>query len=306
MKQKLLILLLAVLLAVQAYGMAEVKKTEIVYAGLDNAGAIQAVYIVNSFESTEPEQVSDKGDYAKVTNLSGTQTLEYADGAVLLDLPVGRFDYQGDPKGSTLPWTFSLGYQLDGSPVETSALSGASGKLRLELGIQVNETLRAYAQGSTLQVTVTLDGDRALNINAPRATMARAGGNVLVTFVVLPGQDAAFEVTCDVQDFSMAGVQIAGTRMAVDNEQYLGVMARVLEGNPMKDAVTPMMENYLRAMEGPAPLSFVDPDNGQVDSLQFVMMTPGIPAAQKDESVNPHSEGESSTVLTRLADLFGG
>ena len=306
MKKLIAIGLCLLLACTGAQALAQVKKTEVVYGKLDALGAVQGVYIVNAFEALEAAQVKDYGLYTRVTNLSSLEPLAYENNALELSLERGRFYYQGDQASLELPWTISIGYHLDDTQILPQELSGASGKLEMTLGIEVNEALKNYAQSMTLQITLTLDGDRCLDIQAPKASIASSAGDKTLVFVVLPGQSASYRVSAQVKDFAMAGMQIAGVRMVMDLEQYQAVAALALEDSPLAAAAGPMIQNFLGGMQGPAPYSFADIRNGEVDSLQFVLLTQGIEETLKPKAPASSVDHQPDSVLTRILALFGG
>jgi putative membrane protein len=306
MKKRAALGICFILLCTSAMAIAQVKKTEVVYARLDAMGTVEGVYIVNSFETLEPAQVKDFGRYVKVTNLSGLEPLSYNDEALELSLERGRFYYQGDQGSRELPWIFSIGYSLNGATVAPQALPGADGKLEITLDVGVNEALKAYAQSMTLQITLTLDGDKCLDIQAPKASIASAAGDKTLVYVILPGQSASYTLSAQVEDFAMAGLQIAGVRMAMDLEQYEAVATQALQGSPLAAAVGPLMGNFMGGLQGPEPFSFADARNGAVDSLQFVMLTQGIDEKSKPQQPASSVQHQPETVLTRIMALFGG
>ncbi len=286
--------------------LAEVKKTEVVYAALTAEGKLKSTSIVNEFEADAVQQVTDYGAYASVTNLSGVEDLALKDGAVTLSLPAGRFYYQGDPSQPALPWDIGISYRLDGASIAPAALSGAQGKLDISIAVTVNEALASYAASSTLQISVTLDGARCLQVEAPKGTIAAAGGNLTVAFVLLPGQAATFDLSAQVTDFAMQGIQFAGIRMATDGEQYKRMVEGSLQGSPLAQAIGPMMDNFINDMNGTPPASFADSRNGQVERLQFVLMTEDIPALKPLATEAPVAEEKTETIITRFLALFGG
>lgn len=308
--KKLTAIILALLLLTGAVSvLGEVRKNEVVYARLSASGEVKDMYIVNAFEADQPEEVTDYGRYDAVTNLSGTEALAYQDGAAKLSLPAGRFYYQGSPQEKALPWDIAIRYTLDGQPVEDpQALSGAQGKLEIAMDVKVREQMAAYAGGMTLQITMTLDGDTCLNITSDKATIALAGGNQTIAYVVLPGQSAGFAVTADVRDFAMPGIQIAGLRMNMDTEQYQRMSENMLAGNPMAQAVGPMIDNFVKALSGTASQSFADTRNGNIHSLQFVLMTDEIaaPAPAPAPEAEPQDTPREESVTDRFLSLFGG
>ena len=284
---------------------AQVKKQEVVYARLSPSGDIQGLYIVNDFEADEAAQVEDFGRYAEVENLSSLEELPYGEEQVSFSMPKGRFRYQGNPDWIALPWQISLSYLLDGQPAQPEALSGAEGKLEMTLKVALNPAYKQYAANLALQMTMTLDGDKCLNIQSEKATIAAAGGTYTLAFVVLPGAETAFTITADVQDFSMADLQIAGVRMAMDADMYKQYAEGMLAGSPLQAAAGNMMDSFLNQPQK-NPVSFADERNGEISALQFVMMMEAVPAKPMVKEVTQQVQAQDQNVLTRLLNLFTG
>ena len=281
---------------------AELIKDEVVYASLAADGQIKGLYVINAFEADAQETVTDLGDYTKAFPLGDAENFVYENGEVSFVMQAGRFSYQGDQEGKELPWTIGITYSLDGNPVAPEALSGAAGHLEVRLTVLVNEAMRTFANGISLQVTVTLDGDKAANIRADKATYALAGGNRTLAYVVLPGQNADYTFSADIQDFSMPGIQVAGVRMGMDEQMYQDAAARVMAGSPLEGAVSGLMGNFIRSMQGRVPDSFTNRKNS-VRTVQFVMMAQGIPAPEAP--AKPVPEPESQSLWERILKLFG-
>lgn len=297
--------LVAALLLPGISALAEVQKTELVYARLSAGGELEDLYVVNAFEATQAEAHEDHGDYSEWTQLSPTLQVKEADGKFSLQLPQGRSYYQGKPARQELPWEVRIRYSLDGAEVAPDALSGAEGLLGISLSVKVRESLAVFAKGATLQISLRLDGDRCLDIQSQHATFAQAGGDILLTFMLLPGQSGEFEVSAQVRDFSMEGLQLSGVRMAMDAEQYKQAMAGDMENNPLAQAIGPMVENFVRQLEGEAPGSFVDSRNGVIKGLQFILLAEGIqppPQPAPEEGASQPEQG----FWSRLASLFDG
>ena len=303
MKTRLLCVLTALVLFLPAMALAEVFKDEVVYARLSPEGKAEAVYLVNSFETDEAADITDYGNYADVQPLGEAGAFDYRDGKADIRLLPGRFNYQGTLKADALPWTFALAYRLDGKETEPASLSGASGRLEVTLTVAPNEAMKPYADSLTLQVTVTLDSEKCLNIKAEKATQAVAGGSRTLSYVILPGQPAEYRFSADVRDFSMQGVQAAGVRMEMDAEMYQRVAAQALAGSPLENAVSGMMGGFMQGLQGQKPRSFAD-DRNTVRSLQFVMMFGGVPAPEKPEQAP--EEPQAQNVWERFLRLFGG
>lgn len=278
-KKSFLILTICFLLSLGIAASAAVYKDEVVFVSLNEEGQPLVAYVINAFEADEPSQVTDRGQYETVQPLGNADGFSYADNQVQFTMPTGRFSYQGNLKQTDLPWVFDVSYTLNGKAVSAAELSGASGKLEASLRVSVNDSLRAFADSLSLQITVTLDGARALNIQAEKATYALSGGNRTLSYVVLPGQSAVYTITCDVVNFSMEDIQIAAVRMGMDTQMYQQVAAESLAGSPLEGAVSGLMGNLMTQMQGRPLRSFTDAEN-QVRTLQFIMMLRGIKAPE--------------------------
>ena len=278
-KKSFLILMICFLLSLGIAASAAVYKDEVVFVSLNEEGQPLVAYVINAFEADEPSQVTDRGQYETVQPLGNADGFSYADNQVQFTMPTGRFSYQGNLKQTDLPWVFDVSYTLNGKAVSAAELSGASGKLEASLRVSVNDSLRAFADSLSLQITVTLDGARALNIQAEKATYALSGGNRTLSYVVLPGQSAEYTITCDVVNFSMEDIQIAAVRMGMDTQMYQQVAAESLAGSPLEGAVSGLMGNLMTQMQGRPLRSFTDAEN-QVRTLQFIMMLRGIKAPE--------------------------
>ena len=280
-RTKTFLTLMLLALLVVNHAAAAVHKDEVVYVSLDPQGQPEQVYVINAFEADEAAQVTDEGRYDQVMPLKEVEGFQFQDNQAAFTMQPGRFSYQGNLDSTALPWLFDLSYTLNGQPVQAENLSGADGALSIRLAIKVNEDLRAYADALTLQITFTLDGDRCFNIESEKATYALAGGNRTLSFVALPGQSAEYDITCQVVDFAMADVQLAGVRMGMDAQMYQDVAASSLVGSPLEGAVSGLMRNMLDRMQG-LPLRSFTGENNQVRSLQFVMMLRGIKPLEKE------------------------
>ncbi|NLW20236.1 MAG: hypothetical protein GXY84_02555 [Clostridiales bacterium] len=304
MKRRLMLLALslALVLGTVSGALAQALKDEVVYARLDAQGAPLGVWLVNAFEAREQTRVLDYGAYEQAWPLGEATDFAYQDGEASFTMAAGRFSYQGDLPQAQLPWTFDLAYTLDGQPVSAQALSGASGQLAGSIRVRINEDLRHIADSLSLQITLSLDEERCLDIRSDKATHAIAGGARTLSFVVLPGQEADVGFSARVTDFAMPGIQIAGVRMGIDAQMYQDAAAAALAGSPLEGAVSGLMANFLSGMEGQPVSSFADPRN-QVRSLQFVLLGEQVKA--KEFPPEPESEPGPQTFWQRFLNIFG-
>lgn len=188
------------------------EKTEVVYATLSAAGALEDVYVVNQFDVETAGRVLDYGPYADVSNLTDQSAIGFDGEAASFDVPEGVFYYQGNVEASSaeLPWKVDVDYFLDGAAVSVEELAGRSGKLRVHVGTEAAEGVDpAFGASYMLQISFTLNGDTTSGIEADGATVASSGRDRTVAFTVLPGRDADCTLVAQVSDFEMNGIQVA-------------------------------------------------------------------------------------------------
>ncbi|HSK69727.1 MAG TPA: hypothetical protein VLA21_10740 [Candidatus Limnocylindria bacterium] len=292
---------LLLLLALPAAGAGEAFKDEVVYALLSASGDVKAVYVVNSFESASPQEVADYGEYTDVLPLARAEGFAYRDGKAEFRMDAGRFEYQGTPSGLDLPWRVSIEYALDGAAVPPEELAGKSGFMEGRIVITPDERFAGVTGSLTLQVSVTLPAEHALDIRADKATVAVSGGDRSLSFVLLPGRAAEYAFSAQVRDFRMPGIQVAGVRMAMDTEMYQAAAREALAGTLLETAAGGLLGGFLQQMQGRPPVSFADPRNA-VRSVQFVLMGEAIekPAPAR----TPEPEAPQETFWDRILRLF--
>jgi len=189
---------------------ADMQKEEVVYANLKATGEVGEIYVVNILNVRKAGTVADYGWYLAVKNLTNTLTLAHGDGMVTADLPAGNFYYQGTLDGADLPWVISIAYYLDGRRLAPAELAGRSGRLQIALSTAANPKVdKSFYDNYILQISLYLDADRCSNIRADGATIANAGGSKLLNYTVMPGKDADIDVSADVTDFSMKGIEMS-------------------------------------------------------------------------------------------------
>lgn len=194
-------------------------KSETVYASLQATGAIDGIYVVNNFEVSAPQRITDFGNYEKVINLSTSETLTVENKKVSFDAEVGNFFYQGNMGTTTvLPWKIQVSYLLDGKHVTADELSGASGKLEILLKVTPDTTdphLQTFVDNYLLQVSTSISTNVASSITAEGATLADAGSAKSINYMVLPGESKECTISAEVTDFFFDGFQIAGVPLSL-------------------------------------------------------------------------------------------
>ena len=300
-------------------------KEEVIYAKLGADGSVKDIYAVNILNVTKSGILRDKGSYTLLKNLTSTEPMDYQDDLVSVAAEAGRFYYQGNMKEKALPWKIGIQYTLDGRPVTSEELSGASGKLMLTIITSGNPAIpQSFYDNYLLQITVTLDSQRCTNLAAEGASTANAGSNKLLTFTVMPGIEGSMTVQADVKDFFMEGIQIAAVPFVMniklpDTAQYTqeltqlsdavsrlsGGIKELSEGlGTMKDGAKPLVDGSHSYQTGIDTLSGSSRDLAEASSrLQAALTTlsSSLEAALAGSDLSGLSQLPSS-----LAQLSGG
>lgn len=190
---------------------------EVIYGRLDNYGRPRSAYAVVTLTVNEPGTVTHYGSYTAVENLTDTSPINYSNGVVTLEAEdSGRYYYQGTLRRALMPWDIEISYKLDGEEIDPDDLSGASGELEVDIHTATNSGFDTYfTDNYMLQISVTLDSSLCEDITTRNGTVANAGSDKQITFVVLPGGEGDVGFSAKVHDFSMAGFTIAGVPYSV-------------------------------------------------------------------------------------------
>lgn len=217
-------------------------KEEVIYANLDASGTVTGVYAVNSFAVQAGDTVTDHGSYTAVRNMTTTDPLEHSGDTVTATVAQdGKLYYEGTMDTATaLPWLVKLTYTLDGAEIAPEELGGKSGALTIRLQVSRNPDCTGdFFDQYALQVTMTLDTDRAQNIVADGATMANVGSNKQLSYILLPGSDSDVTVTADVTDFAMNAISLNGVKLrlnlGLNGDDLTGMLDRLQSGSVQLD-----------------------------------------------------------------------
>ena len=217
-------------------------KEEVIYANLDASGTVTGVYAVNSFAVQAGDTVTDHGSYTAVRNMTTTDPLKHSGDTVTATMAQdGKLYYEGTMDTATaLPWLVKLTYTLDGAEIAPEELGGKSGALTIRLQVSRNPDCTGdFFDQYALQVTMTLDTDRAQNIVADGATMANVGSNKQLSYILLPGSDSDVTVTADVTDFAMNAISLNGVKLrlnfGLDGADLTGMLDRLQSGSVQLD-----------------------------------------------------------------------
>jgi len=190
-------------------------KDEAIYGKLGANGALQDMYVVNTFHDTKPGSITDYGDYTDVRNLSNLSDIKLTDdGKVRFQAEKGDNDfyYQGGVDNQPLPWDIDITYKLDGKEVDPDDLAGKNGSLELQIKTSGNDDADpAFFENYMMQISLTLDPVNFDKIQAPDANKAKSGKDTVLTFTVMPEKEETFIVSADVTDLEMDPIDISAT-----------------------------------------------------------------------------------------------
>lgn len=198
-------------------------KHETIFAKLNYHGSVSEIYAVNTFLEPAAEIV-DYGSYVNLVNLTNKAEPK-VEGERIIFTVNGEdtiFRYQGTLKTKELPWQFEISYYLNGKRIDPEDLPGAAGRLRIELAARQNPQYGGFfAENFMVQLSVSLEMDRATAIVAPAATKTYVGNTATLAFTLLPDSAELFYMEADVHDFKMDGISIAALEAAVPLDDAL-------------------------------------------------------------------------------------
>lgn len=230
---------------------------EVIYARLDASGDPQDAYAVVALTLTEDGTATHYGRYTAVSNLTDTSPIDYRSGIVTLEADAGRYYYQGTLRSSKMPWNIEISYTLNGSEIDPDELGGRSGELGVNINTSVNSGFDPYfTENYMLQISVTLDASLCENISTRNGTVASAGSDKTITFVVLPGGEGDVGFTADVTDFEMGGFTIAAVPYSMDSMMDMSELDGITSGiDQLTGAITQLTSGASAINDGAGALS---------------------------------------------------
>lgn len=231
------------------------EKQEVIYATLENSGAVKSLYAVNVLKGAQGALIQDHGTYESVSNLTNTSEMTHLSDAVLFEMPDEDFSYQGNMTSTDLPWSIDFTYRLDGQEIQAGDLAGKSGMLEITLRTSQNTAVDArYFENYLIQATCTLPMDKAENIQTEDGSIALSGSDTTVNFMVMPGKDGEASLTAQVTDFEMPGISVAAIpfSMAIetpDTESLVSNFDALIKGVDQLDLGTQQLAQGIDAVQ---------------------------------------------------------
>ncbi|MGN0240403.1 MAG: hypothetical protein ACI4CS_01835, partial [Candidatus Weimeria sp.] len=195
---------------------ADTGKEENVYANLEEDGSVRGIYVVNSYDLDSDTEIVDYGDYSSVKNLSSDEKINVSGDKITVAAEKGKFYYQGNLTTKDLPWNITLHYYLDGKEVEASDLAGASGRLKITIGVSENSSVDSdFYDNYLLQAKVVLDTDKCSDITADGATVGNEGSDKDLVYNFFGSDSKEVEIDADVKDFEMDSITFTGVPLSL-------------------------------------------------------------------------------------------
>ncbi len=214
-------------------------KDENIYVTLKDDGSVANVYIVNEFTSKNAGEVTDYGDYRSVKNLTTDDPLEQNGEAVTMEVPKGKFYYQGNVESTEIPWNIKIQYTLDGKAISAEDLAGKEGHLVIKIDTSENKAGNStFFENYLLQATVVLNTEKCSNITAGGATAGNVGKNRQLVYNIMAGQEKEIEISADVENFEMDAISFQGVPMSFDiDEDSIDLSKLTDQTTKLQDAV---------------------------------------------------------------------
>ena len=230
---------------------------EVIYARFDASGDPQDAYAVVALTLTEEGTYTHYGRYTAVSNLTDTSPIEYTSGVVTLTAPAGRYYYQGTLRRAKMPWDVEITYTLNGQEISPDELGGRSGELEVSIHTTANSGFDAYfTENYMLQISVTLDAARCENITTRNGTVASAGSDKTITFVVLPDTEGDVSFSADVSNFEMSGFTIAAVPYSIESMMDMSQLDTVTSGiSQLTGAISQLTSGAASINEGAGTLN---------------------------------------------------
>lgn len=226
---------------------------ETLYLNLDHYGAISDANVVKGIEFNKQETYTDYGTYTEVVCLGNDEDPKSENGEVVLKAPEngGRLFFQGTLDNSAVqsPWSFDLGYKLNGRAVEAKDLAGVSGLVEIDIDATANKQVSEYMRNNfMLLIAVPVDLSKCYSVDAPDSQTSSIGDMTVVIYECLPGKDGHFEVRIGTDSFETVGVMMIMSPGTVSDLKDLKDLKELKDKfrtntNAMMDDMEALMDN---------------------------------------------------------------
>lgn len=208
MKKRISVLLALLFLAMPltAFGEAEARRDETVYAALDPSGNVRSVEIVTHRAPMKDEAV-DYGKFTDFTLLDGAKPQEQSGTLVWKKGVLDRDTYYSVTSEKKPPVDIAITYALDGKEMPASEIAGKSGEFTISLSLGKTDLMT--------QVSLVLPLERFSDIHTD-GMKSVVGKNTRVTVTHLGTEAKTYEISGTAKAFALEPIQISATYAAFD------------------------------------------------------------------------------------------
>lgn len=208
MKKRISVLLALLFLAMPltAFGEAEARRDETVYAALDPSGKVRSVEIVTHRAPMKDEAV-DYGKFTDFTLLDGAKPEEQSGTLVWKKGALDRDTYYSVTSEKKPPVDIAITYALDGKEMPATEISGKSGEFTISLSLGKTDLMT--------QVSLVLPLERFSDIRTD-GMKSVVGKNTRVTVTHLGTEAKTYEISGTTKAFALEPIQLSATYAAFD------------------------------------------------------------------------------------------
>lgn len=183
-----------------------------------------------------------------------------------------------------LPVILDLNYFLDGTEVTADKLVGSSGEIKVQIGVRQNASCSVDLKDRFMtQIQMPINLEHAIIKKFNGTSSVITGSTETLSYVVLPGEKADFELIMDARDFQMDSVQIVLVDYASDLSSQFGGFSDGV--HTMSEKAGEMVDGTMELKTGMDKLS-----NGMGD-LDGAVATLGNGASSLVKGMKDYSKG---------------
>ena len=233
---------------------------EAMYVTMDPYGGISEASVVKSYELHGAREITDRGTYQSVHNMTGMEEPEVDGDTVifrLLEEPENdRFYFEGrmEPEeiSETLPWDIAVSYRLNGVERRLEELAHEKGVLKISIDAVPNTGTSEYFRNNmTMEIAAVVDMDQNLSVEAPGAQIQSIGSMKTVLFMVMPGEEQHFELEIGSNDLEFSGLLFLMAPVTISQLERLEDLRKARDTvKDSADAIGDSLDVVLDSLDG--------------------------------------------------------
>ena len=227
---------------------------------MDPYGGISEASVVKSYELHGAREITDRGTYQAVHNMTGMEKPEVDGDTVifrLLEEPENdRFYFEGrmEPEevSGTLPWDITVSYRLNGVERRLEELAHEKGVLKISIDAVPNAGTSEYFRNNmTMEIAAVVDMDQNLSVEAPGAQIQSIGSMKTVLFMVMPGEEQHFELEIGSNDLEFSGLLFLMAPVTISQLERLEDLRKARDTvKDSADAIGDSLDVILDSLDG--------------------------------------------------------